>query len=93
MALMLRLPTQHREIIVATYFSGRTTREAAWVLGLAPAVAKARLYQAMRDLSRMVAACQPDHAGHNPLTLQNPIDGHASDSGMAKLVRSIRRFR
>jgi DNA-directed RNA polymerase specialized sigma24 family protein len=66
MALMVRLPTQHREIIVATYFSGRTTREAAWVLGLAPAVAKARLYQAMRDLSHMVAAGQPDHAGHKP---------------------------
>jgi DNA-directed RNA polymerase specialized sigma24 family protein len=62
MTLMSRLPTQHREILVATYFSGRTTREAAWVLGLAPAVAKARLYQAMRDLSLMVAAGRPDHA-------------------------------
>jgi len=39
---------------VATYFRGRTTREAAQVLGLAPADAKARLYQAMRDLSLMI---------------------------------------
>ena len=59
MALVLRLPTQQREIIVATYFSGRTVREAAWVLGLAPAVAKARLYQAMHDLSLVAAACPP----------------------------------
>jgi RNA polymerase sigma-70 factor (ECF subfamily) len=53
---MLGLSAQHREIIVATYFGGRTIREAAWVLGIAPAVAKARLYQAMRDLSGMAAA-------------------------------------
>jgi len=55
MALVLHLPAQQREIIVATYFSGRTTREAAWVLGIAPAVARARLYQAMRDLSFMAS--------------------------------------
>ena len=56
MRLLLRsLPAQHQEIIMATYFQGRTTREAAWVLGLAPAVARIRLYRAMRDLSRMVA--------------------------------------
>ena len=64
MELMLQsLPTQHREIIVATYFRGRTTREAARMLGLTPAAANARLYQAMRDLSLMVAACRPDHPG------------------------------
>jgi DNA-directed RNA polymerase specialized sigma24 family protein len=57
MELMLRsLPDQHREIIFATVLCGRTTREAAWVLGLAPAVAKVRLYRAMRDLSLMVAS-------------------------------------
>lgn len=64
MELMLRsLPAQHQEIIFATYFRGRTTREAAWRLGLAPAVAKTLLYQAMRDLSRMVATGRPDHPG------------------------------
>ena len=63
MEIMLRsLEAQHREIIVATYFRGRTTREAARELGLAPATASARLYQAMRDLSLMVA-CRPDHTG------------------------------
>ena len=62
MEIMLRsLPPRHREIIVATYFQGRTTREAARALGLAPATANARLYQAMRGLSRMVAAYRRDH--------------------------------
>jgi RNA polymerase sigma-70 factor (ECF subfamily) len=64
MELMLQnLPAQHREIIVATYFHHRTTDEAAWALGLAPAAATARLYEAMRDLSLMLAICRPDHAG------------------------------
>ena len=81
MELMLRsLPTQHREIIVATYFRGRTTREAARMLGLTPAAAKARLYQAMRDLSLMVATGRPDHAGSTPLTLQSPTDGNDPQS-------------
>jgi DNA-directed RNA polymerase specialized sigma24 family protein len=55
MELMLRLHPRHREILVATYFRGRTTVEAAEALGLEPAAAKARLYEAMRDLSGMVA--------------------------------------
>ncbi|BCJ51395.1 hypothetical protein Asp14428_28700 [Actinoplanes sp. NBRC 14428] len=56
MEIMLRsLPAEHREVIVATYFRGRTTREAAQVLGLAPATVNALLYQAMRGLNRMVA--------------------------------------
>lgn len=63
MELMLRyLPAQHREIILATYFRHRTTHEAARALGLDPAAATARLYQAMRDLSLMVAVCRPDPA-------------------------------
>lgn len=61
--IMLRsLPAQHREILVATYFQGRTTREAARELGLAPATARIRLYHAMRGLSRMVAAYRLEHA-------------------------------
>jgi DNA-directed RNA polymerase specialized sigma24 family protein len=58
--LMLRnLPAQHREIIVATYFRRRTTREAARRLGLTPPAASARLYQAMASLSHLIAA-RPD---------------------------------
>ena len=65
--IMLRsLPPRHREILVATYFQGRTTREAARELGLAPAAANARLYQAMRGLSRMVAAYHRDHGVPSP---------------------------
>ena len=61
--LMLRsLPAQHQEIIIATYFRRRTMGEAARQLGLSPGAAKARLYQAMRDLSSMVATGWPDHA-------------------------------
>jgi Sigma-70, region 4 len=65
--LMLQcLPPQHREIVVATYFGRRTTRQAARLLGLSPAAAKERLYDAMRNLSLMVATCRPDHAGPYP---------------------------
>ncbi|MFI7597774.1 sigma factor-like helix-turn-helix DNA-binding protein [Actinoplanes sp. NPDC049681] len=54
--LMLRsLPAPQQEILVATYFRGRTTREAAGELGLAPAAANALLYRAMRGLSLMMA--------------------------------------
>jgi len=63
MDLMLQnIPAQHREIIVATYFSHRTTREAALSLGLPPVVAKARLYSAMRELSLMMAIDRPSPA-------------------------------
>ncbi len=63
MKLMLQcLPVQYQEIIVATYFQGRTTSEAAQLLGLPPATAKARLFQAMSDLSLMLATRRPDHA-------------------------------
>jgi RNA polymerase sigma-70 factor (ECF subfamily) len=61
--MMLRsLPAQHQEIIIATYFRRRTIPEVAQLLGLAPSTAKARLYQAMRDLSEMAATGWPDHA-------------------------------
>ncbi|MBM2615823.1 sigma-70 family RNA polymerase sigma factor [Actinoplanes sp. LDG1-06] len=52
---MLRdLPPQQREILVATFFRRRTTREAAQQLGLAPEVARTRLYNAMCNLSDMI---------------------------------------
>ena len=80
--LMLRnLPDQHREILVATHFRGRTTREAARQLGLTPAVAKHRLYQAMRDLSEMVAASQPRRhrrSRHDHRVDGRPVPGEVS---------------
>jgi DNA-directed RNA polymerase specialized sigma24 family protein len=64
MELMLQcLPVQHQEIIVATYFRGHTMREAANLLGLPPATAKARLFQAMSDLSLMLATRHPVRVG------------------------------
>jgi len=57
------LPAQHQEIIIATYFRRRTIREAAGQLGLAPDTARARLYEAMRDLSDMVATRWPGRVG------------------------------
>jgi len=60
--LMLQhLPAHHREIIVATYFQGRTTREAARLLGLTHSAAATRLYEAMRALSLMVATSYADY--------------------------------
>jgi|SRR3954471_4391567 DNA-directed RNA polymerase specialized sigma24 family protein len=56
------LPAQHREIIIATYFHGQTTLETAQRLGLAPGMVKVRLYQAMQELSDMVATSWPDRA-------------------------------
>jgi DNA-directed RNA polymerase specialized sigma24 family protein len=60
--MLQSLAAEHREIIIATYFRRQTTPDAAQLLGLAPGIAEARLYQAMRDLSEMVAAGWPDHA-------------------------------
>ena len=60
--MLQSLPAQHREIIIATYFRRQTTPEAADQLGIAPDQAKARLYEAMRDLSDMATTGWPDHA-------------------------------
>ncbi|MGA5305769.1 sigma factor-like helix-turn-helix DNA-binding protein [Nucisporomicrobium flavum] len=59
-AMLQSLPDRHREIIIATYFQGRTTGDAARALGLAPDTAKARLYHAMRVLSWMVDTYRQD---------------------------------
>jgi DNA-directed RNA polymerase specialized sigma24 family protein len=64
--LMLRsLPDEHREVIIATYFQGRTTRDAARMLGLAPTDVTARLCQAMRVLSVMVAIHREEPPGRH----------------------------
>ncbi len=44
------LTTAHREILVETYFRGRTVQQAASVLGLPLGTAKSRLYYALRAL-------------------------------------------
>ena len=44
------LSQSHREILVETYFRGRTVPEAAEVLGLPLGTAKSRVYYALRAL-------------------------------------------
>jgi DNA-binding CsgD family transcriptional regulator len=64
--LLRHLSVRQRQIIVGTYFRGRTTREAARHLGLSPDTAKTELYHAMRALADMLATGRPDPAGHRP---------------------------
>jgi RNA polymerase sigma-70 factor (ECF subfamily) len=47
---MRTLTTAHREILVETYFKGRTVQEAAHALGLPLGTAKSRVYYALRAL-------------------------------------------
>ncbi|HEX8626579.1 MAG TPA: sigma factor-like helix-turn-helix DNA-binding protein [Catenuloplanes sp.] len=48
----LRMLTgQHREIIVETYFHGRSLTDAARLLGIPLETARSRLYYAMRELT------------------------------------------
>src|SRR3954462_1369500 len=47
---MRTLTPSHREILLETYFYGRTTQEAAAVLGLPLGTAKSRVYYALRAL-------------------------------------------
>jgi RNA polymerase sigma-70 factor, ECF subfamily len=54
-----RLPTTQREILVETYFLGRSLEEAAQKFGIAPAEAKARLYEAMHQLAYITGATRP----------------------------------
>src|SRR5690348_5556234 len=53
-ALVRSLPAPHREILVETYFRRSTPQQAARRLGLAPAEAAARLYEAVHQLAYAV---------------------------------------
>lgn len=44
------LSPAHQEVLYATYFARRTTREAAAVLGIPPSAVASRLYYALRQL-------------------------------------------
>ncbi|CAL9590428.1 ECF RNA polymerase sigma factor SigL [Streptomyces sp. enrichment culture] len=44
------LSPNHREVLYETYYTGRSTREAALVLGIPPGTVKSRLYHAVRAL-------------------------------------------
>jgi RNA polymerase sigma-70 factor (ECF subfamily) len=44
------LSHKHREVLYETYYNGRSTREVALVLGIAPGTVKSRLFHAVRAL-------------------------------------------
>jgi RNA polymerase sigma-70 factor (ECF subfamily) len=49
------LSTEHRAVIVETYYRGRTVAEAAVVLGVPPGTVKSRCYYALRALKLALA--------------------------------------
>jgi RNA polymerase sigma-70 factor (ECF subfamily) len=49
------LSTDHRAVIVETYYRGRTVAEAAGVLGIPPGTVKSRCYYALRALKLALA--------------------------------------
>ncbi|MFJ4829840.1 sigma-70 family RNA polymerase sigma factor [Streptomyces sp. NPDC088747] len=44
------LSSKHRQVLYETYYTGRSTREVALVLGIPPGTVKSRLYHAVRAL-------------------------------------------
>ena len=77
---------------MATYFRRRTTREAARLLGLTPGAAKARLYQAMRDLSDMVAIGWPEarsNRGPGDPDPGNPLFPVSATGGIPEAINGM----
>ncbi|MEU1299203.1 sigma-70 family RNA polymerase sigma factor [Streptomyces shenzhenensis] len=63
-----RLPPKHREVLYEIYYAGRSTREAALVLGVPPGTVKSRLHHAVRALRRAVSVRETvaEEAGGKP---------------------------
>lgn len=62
------LSPKHREVVYETYYCGRSTREAALVLGIPPGTVKSRLYHAVRALRMAlgVVATPDEEVGAKP---------------------------
>ncbi|MEU9546795.1 sigma-70 family RNA polymerase sigma factor [Streptomyces mirabilis] len=57
------LSSKHREVLYETYYTGRSTREVALVLGIPLGTAKSRLYHAVRALRMALGVVEtPDQA-------------------------------
>jgi RNA polymerase sigma-70 factor (ECF subfamily) len=50
------LHPEHRQILAEAYFKGRSATETAHALGLPVRVVKVRIYEALRELRRILAA-------------------------------------
>ena len=57
---MARLSPEHRSVILETYFRGRSTSEAARVLGIPEGTVKSRAYHALRTLRLALQTREPD---------------------------------
>jgi RNA polymerase sigma-70 factor (ECF subfamily) len=64
------LSPEHRQILVEAYFRRRTVTETAHTLGLPIPVVKRRLYHALRELRRSLAA---EGLPVNPTTSRDPM--------------------
>ncbi|MDQ0786678.1 sigma-70 family RNA polymerase sigma factor [Streptomyces sp. B3I8] len=51
--LLRHLPRQHREVLLHTYFCGRTVQQTARILGIPPGTVKSRRHYALRRLRAM----------------------------------------
>ncbi|MFF3851035.1 sigma-70 family RNA polymerase sigma factor [Streptomyces sp. NPDC002328] len=62
------LSSKHREVLYETYYAGRSTREAALVLGVPPGTVKSRLHHAVRALRTALGIVEPtdEEAGAKP---------------------------
>jgi RNA polymerase sigma-70 factor (ECF subfamily) len=58
------LRPEHRQILAETYFKGRSVTDAAQALDLPVRVVKVRVYDAMRELRRILPV---EPAGRGPL--------------------------
>jgi DNA-directed RNA polymerase specialized sigma24 family protein len=67
-ALLRALPPAHREILVATYFRGQTTRQAARQLDITHEDARRRVYHATRELTAAVVAARMSRPDELPPT-------------------------
>ena len=53
-AALEELPAHHRDVLVETYFRGRSVAEAAQALGIPQGTVKSRAYHALRSLRRIL---------------------------------------
>ncbi|MBZ6175141.1 sigma-70 family RNA polymerase sigma factor [Streptomyces olivaceus] len=71
------LSRKHREVIYEYYYSDRSTREAAVVLGIPPGTVKSRAHHALRALRKALCAVGNDRVSREGGTSSAPATGLA----------------